>query len=1166
MLPVRNQEYRPALSLQQLTSQLLEEQQLPGRLPPTPAVPLLPPLAVERADGWSCNRCTLLNHSAQIWCEACGGKRLDVAAEDGASSVTATTSTTQSRLAIEESELDADSEDAPPRVGHVLDKLVLFSAIEAKAKETPSLQRRSGEFGWKLQQQQHYHHYHQQHFGGGTTTMLPIDENPLQRTLERITQNQAQLVKSNEYFGRQLSDLGPPNRMASLREGGWPELGPKQQQQPQQQQQQPMPPFLAEASGSSSGSFVPPAKSPTQSEIIKQQERLLEEARKNLTKQQQNVEKLALSEQAATMPRSGRPNNEPSMETETVANSQRSDDPPGEGGQINIKYKSESKPGVPSSVSSYVKHNVQSVSGPASFDFTKTPRSFLASSLASKGREAGGPANAPPRLEILSASITRKFSVPDSAAVRQARLEFFNNNKKEDSRNSPTMTSDFSKVRDFHMASNSLMTSNSHLISNSPKTDSSPIASDSQMTSNSPNTSNSPVTINSTTPMSNNSPNISNTPNNSSTDQQVYSTSQLVPVANSKPLSAEKRLEAAENMTGKHPGKILDQNIAGLQLTKQEDNKLNQSSAPMQPSDQAKMPGKSSTILSEAGKSQVTLAEKAALPHKIKDIENQAAFNSPASTTFKNSQSVVSQSPLELPVKELTPFAVNNPRDEKNSVSSLAANQKSSISSLAANQKSFVSSLASNQKSSVSSQAANQKCSVSSPEAYQKNSVSSPDASQKSSISSLAANQKSSVSSLVANQKSSVSSPVTSQKSYISSLAAIQKSSVPSPAVNQKSSVSSPAANQKSKLSRIPVPVVSEATGTKNVMAEAAGVRTVVAEAAGMEAKVATSPQAPRCPPKKRDLQPEPYYASPVSPPRPVTPPRPISPGRPVLPLKEVKALQRPVTPPRPVSPLQQVLTPPWPTLSRQPVTPPRPSSPTFSSGSSSRESSPPPRPPAAYKAHQPSPSVLQIFSAQSMTEINNALRTLTKPIIRPDLAANDRPVRQRSSLLLNERELTRADWLPQRCYTPLITHPLPYQQRPYSRQSTCSPLRDLDFSDYSLYDPGLEFGGARRSMSRMGSTSLISESNYSAITPEVSRKLSLSVRTEPKFPKDFGFVSSNKKDVMPKPPRRRSKDVVGGYSRPTSRMSNNNNNNSSRDETPVNSPVFRPKECVWRG
>ena len=94
--------------------------------------------------------------------------------------------------------------------------------------------------------------------------------------------------------------------------------------------------------------------------------------------------------------------------------------------------------------------------------------------------------------------------------------------------------------------------------------------------------------------------------------------------------------------------------------------------------------------------------------------------------------------------------------------------------------------------------------------------------------------------------------------------------------------------------------------------------------------------------------------------------------------------------------------------------------------------------------------------------------------------------------------------------------------------------------------------------LSHMGSTSLISESNYSAITPEVSRKLSLSNRLEPKFShNNFGFVSSKKDSggggMMPKPPRRtRSKDVPStratGLSRPTSRLSS-----SSRETTPVN-------------
>ena len=144
-----------------------------------------------------------------------------------------------------------------------------------------------------------------------------------------------------------------------------------------------------------------------------------------------------------------------------------------------------------------------------------------------------------------------------------------------------------------------------------------------------------------------------------------------------------------------------------------------------------------------------------------------------------------------------------------------------------------------------------------------------------------------------------------------------------------------------------------------------------------------------------------------------------------------------------------------------------------------------------------------------------------------------------------------------------------PTYQLPYSRQSAASsPLRDFELSDYSFYDMGHDYIPCRtpslldsRCASRIGSLSIMSENNYSAITPEVSRKLSLSVKTEPKFPKDFGFVSSTNKKEMPKPPRRRGKEAAHGPghgSRPASRLTNN----SSQEETPVNSPIFRPKEC----
>merc|ERR1711892_988870 len=41
-----------------------------SNLPPPPTQAPLPPLAVEKQDGWSCHRCTLINYNAQLWCEA----------------------------------------------------------------------------------------------------------------------------------------------------------------------------------------------------------------------------------------------------------------------------------------------------------------------------------------------------------------------------------------------------------------------------------------------------------------------------------------------------------------------------------------------------------------------------------------------------------------------------------------------------------------------------------------------------------------------------------------------------------------------------------------------------------------------------------------------------------------------------------------------------------------------------------------------------------------------------------------------------------------------------------------------------------------------------------------------------------------------------------------
>jgi len=940
---VRNQEQKIINPQQNRHSQHLEDHQLVGRsnLPPPPAQPALPPLAVEKTDGWSCHRCTLLNYNAQIWCEACGGKRLDTAigAEEELKP-SPVVAPSKLSLAIEESELDVASEDAPPRVGHVLDKLVLFSAIEAKAKETPSLQRRSGEFGWKL------HHNQHQHFGG-STAMVPIDENPLQRTLERITHNQAQLVKSNEYFKKPLTDLVNSNRMQS---------SPLHRDGARQQPDDP-------AVNQQSTAVLSQAKSQTQThlDIIRQQECLLEEARKNLIKQQQNVENFSPLEQAKTLPRP-EPNFEPLFDKET-SNSF----PSLIATEANLKpekqpesMKSDQKPAeilLPGSA----QHEIRASSGPC-FDFTKTPRSFLASNPASNGRKAST-GNMPPRLEILSASITRKYSETESDAIRQARLHFFS--KKQDSN-----------------TSSNLVTSN--------------VEGDTVSKSN-----------------------IRTEKDNNSLDSKLEL---------GKPTHSPAITKAAKTGVDK------ERSIPNLEpmRTAQFSNKNNPIA--LEPNDlypkEEKsivkiMPAKVITkgiAIPEVPHLQGLLVETAAPPVVKMATENQGIPQSNA-----NKENVITK---DIDSVNISDCALTVDTKRKQSPTILNNQAEETIFT-----------------------------------------------------------------------------------------------------------TSSQMANYKSMGSKIPVPVV---------------------QAIAIKAQDKTLPlTSPQCPPKKRDLQHEPYYSSPVSPPRPVTPPRPVLP-----PKKSVTQVQM-------ASP-------------RQSVTPPRPASPALSSGG--QKQSPPlctmnSNVASAVHRQQEStvPLSMQIFSAQSMNDINRAL--MSRPASSRDMAIRPQQPSQlqRSSLSLNERELNHADWLPQRSYTPLV--PLntgrgavtSTYQRPFSRLSAASsPLRDFELSDYSVYDMNHDYIPCRtpslldsRCASRIGSLSIMSENNYSAITPEVSRKLSLSVKTEPKFPKDFGFVSSNiKKELMPKPPRRRGKDAsnVPGYSssRPASHLSNN----SSREETPVNSPIFRPKEC----
>ena len=188
----------------------------------------LPPLAVEKVGGWSCGRCTLINYNAQLWCEACGGKRPNVSESQAG--------------AYNDHDLDVESEDAPPRVGHVLDKMVLFTSMEAKAQETPSLKRRSGEFN-KITR----------NYSFSSQPMGAIDENPLEKTLERITQTQAQLIKPQELFTSSISK-DPANTLHT-----------KSQE------------YSSLASGE-----TPSNK--THENIIKEQEKMLERARINMIK------------------------------------------------------------------------------------------------------------------------------------------------------------------------------------------------------------------------------------------------------------------------------------------------------------------------------------------------------------------------------------------------------------------------------------------------------------------------------------------------------------------------------------------------------------------------------------------------------------------------------------------------------------------------------------------------------------------------------------------------------------------------------------------------------------------------------------------------------------------------------------------------------------------
>ena len=144
-------------------------------------------------------------------------------------------------------------------------------------------------------------------------------------------------------------------------------------------------------------------------------------------------------------------------------------------------------------------------------------------------------------------------------------------------------------------------------------------------------------------------------------------------------------------------------------------------------------------------------------------------------------------------------------------------------------------------------------------------------------------------------------------------------------------------------------------------------------------------------------------------------------------------------------------------------------------------------------------------------------------------------------------------------------------QRRDMSRQNSFQNIpggywkgsqgSNLDYDDYSDFQMCRDY--PYNELSRNDSIGgFMSESNYSAITPEVSRKLNLKF-PEPK--KDFGFITSpavsQKKEPVPKPPRRnRSQE---GASRSSSRMSNMSRPGSRMSESRESTPTNQQKHAV---
>ena len=306
-----------------------------------------PPPECPRSDmGWSCHRCTLINNNNSVCCEACGARR------EG-----------PTREQFSHQDLDQESEDAPPKPGNVLNKLVLFSSIDARAKETPSLQRRKSADVNKLSRTY------------SSTAMFPVVENPLQKTLERITEKQAELAKTKDCFNNNNFSFSKDANTDKCK------LGPS--------------------------SICQETKSNDQTGDLMQQRQVIEKENLNSLKHYELTTNLVPDEKTCSIPFG----NVSSTNDNYILNENSG------ANQNNLIMRSPSVIIPPQS-----NKEIENSSLKGSFDFTRTPGSFLSSSKISQPTPKPWSkfshnndtvsVKAAPKLEFLGAEVFRKHSAP----------------------------------------------------------------------------------------------------------------------------------------------------------------------------------------------------------------------------------------------------------------------------------------------------------------------------------------------------------------------------------------------------------------------------------------------------------------------------------------------------------------------------------------------------------------------------------------------------------------------------------------------------------------------------------------------------------------------------------------------------------------------------------